>query len=252
MSVQPEKAGMLGVDYDYVANIKSPPELGMGTSGSLGTLSNNITGLVGYVKILISGDSKASKTGKPLGNKFFIKTQLKCTDIVTKQDVDRSVYYNNVPDGTIPFISNVAMNGQGIPGLYGLVPGILSNLNQIHPISMITNLASVGQPDCQSITMPFINSDNSSGITTGYVANDEINDMNPCWFPSGTNPVSKNKCLEGFTCLNEPQGKNSFEKTETLVDYSALPDDYLIKLYFLSIGILGLYLFFHMLIKPKK
>ena len=54
--------------------------------------------------MLVTGKGRASKTGKPLGNKFFLKTGGQCNPIDKKGNtVDRYLYINNVPDGSIPF-----------------------------------------------------------------------------------------------------------------------------------------------------
>ena len=95
----------IGPDYPYYKYIKTPSEIGMSGDGSLSQLGNDIDGLIGYVELLVSGGGKASATGQPLGNKFFLKTGGKCTDKSTRQDVDRYIYINNVPTGQIPFIS---------------------------------------------------------------------------------------------------------------------------------------------------
>jgi hypothetical protein len=248
----------IGPTYSYVDNINSPTSraMGMSSAGSISVLGRDIKGLLAYVKLLVTGEGRASKTGKPLGNKFFLKASgLKCKDIATEQEVDRSVYYNYVPDGTVPFISN-AMEGSGFSDFRGLVPGLLSNLNQIHPISMLMSFTQTKIPDCQAITMEFVNTDNSKGYTTGYVTNDDIKDMNPCWFPNKRNPVENTRCSEGFTSMRNqstPQPSDEYEygRTETTIDYSKMPNDLLIKLYYSSLGLLGLYIFLNMFLKKK-
>ena len=105
-NAQGAKEKYIGPDYPYYKYIKTPSEIGMSSKGSLPVLGKNIDGLIAYVELLVSGKSKASATGKPLGNKFFLKTGGKCTDIKTKQEVDRYIYINNVPQGNVPFISS--------------------------------------------------------------------------------------------------------------------------------------------------
>ena len=60
--------------YDYHKNIKSPSEMGLSSKGTINQMGKNVIGLIDYVQILVTGSGKASKTGKPLGNKFFITT----------------------------------------------------------------------------------------------------------------------------------------------------------------------------------
>ena len=70
---------LLGESYDYWKSIKQPQEMGMYPGHSLKALANNVDGLLSYVEVLISGTGPASATGKPLGNKFFLKTTGKCS-----------------------------------------------------------------------------------------------------------------------------------------------------------------------------
>ena len=63
---------LLGPDYPYYKNIKSPSELGM--SSNWNSIDKDVYGMIDYAKLLVSGKTNASKTGGPLGNKFFLKT----------------------------------------------------------------------------------------------------------------------------------------------------------------------------------
>ena len=65
---------LLGPTYPYYDNIKSPSQLGMGDKGTIKQMTKDIDGLIDYVEVLVSGKSKASATGQPLGNKFFLQT----------------------------------------------------------------------------------------------------------------------------------------------------------------------------------
>ena len=83
------KSSIFGEDYAYYNYIKTPKQLGMSTKGNLDTIGKDIIGLTEYVKVMVTGTSKASSTGKPLGNKYFLQSGGKCTDTITKQEVDR-------------------------------------------------------------------------------------------------------------------------------------------------------------------
>jgi len=223
---------LLGPDYPYYKFIKAPGEMGMGSGGSLKTLKNDIVGLVGYVQLLVSGGGSASKVSGPLGNKFFLQTGAKCTDTETSKSVDRTIYINHQPDGSIPFISS----GMGVnfTEFEGLVPGTLSNLSNINPFSIFQSFMSGSNPDCQAITMETIDANNNASQDTQYVTTVDINSMNPCWFPkksgSRKNPVSGVKCSESFANLRPK------------VDYSKMPDNTFVKVYYSILGLLGLYL----------
>jgi len=126
---------LLGPTYPYYKNIKTPSEIGMSDKGTIQQMAKDINGLVQYVELLVTGKSKASATGKPLGNKFFLKTGGKCAaidsctdpnDASTCQKVDRYIYVDNVPVGNIPFISSGL--GVNFSEFKGIIPGAMGNL----------------------------------------------------------------------------------------------------------------------------
>ena len=127
---------LLGPDYNYTKQIKSPEEMGMSSKGSTTAISNNISGLIGYTQVLVTGSGNASKTGGPLGDKFFLETGAKCKDKATGEKVTRSLYVSNVPDGSIPFITQ-GLGGAKFTSFRGLVPGTMSNLNKLNPLQMV-------------------------------------------------------------------------------------------------------------------
>ena len=69
------EAKYIGPDYPYYKYIRTPSEMGMSGAGNLTQLGKDIDGLINYVELLVSGGGKASSTGQPLGNKFFLKTR---------------------------------------------------------------------------------------------------------------------------------------------------------------------------------
>ena len=72
---------LLGPTYPYYKNIRTPSDIGMSDRGTLPQMSRNINGLIQYVELLVSGNSQASATGGPLGNKFFLQTGAKCAAV---------------------------------------------------------------------------------------------------------------------------------------------------------------------------
>jgi len=210
--------GIMGPGYDYWANIKPPNEMGMSENGSLGTLGNNISGLISYVQVLVSGNGEASRPGGPLGNKFFLKTAAKCkestveeynkskTEEVSNDDknkkedklVDRYIYISNVPDGTIPFISS-GMGGAGFSNLKGLIPGTMGNLTALSPFPLFQSFSIGNHPHCAQITMETVGTQNQRGTETHHLALADVENMNACWFLDKVNPVSRQRCRELFT-----------------------------------------------------
>lgn len=247
-------SSLVGPSYDYWKSIKQPSEMGMSPGFSLGALATNVDGLLSYVEVLISGTGNASVTGKPLGNKFFLKTTGKCSETsiakwkkereedaawdrayaevenrlgakkITEDEatklknalneqkkerdesrekdkkiVDRWIYVNNIPDGSIPFIASGA-DGRTFNDLRGLIPGALGNLGALSPVQLFNGFTAGTHPACSEVTLETVDNDNVTRSETRHVALVEMVEMNPCSFPSRVNPASGKPCLnrEGF------------------------------------------------------
>jgi|LauGreDrversion4_2_1035121.scaffolds.fasta_scaffold05332_3 hypothetical protein len=252
-------SSLLGPSYDYWKSIKQPDEMGMSPGFSLGALATNVDGLLSYVEVLISGTGNASVTGKPLGNKFFLKTTGKCSKTTAekwkkeqdedaawerayedvnnklgakeitedqatklknalneqkakrdeernqeKEKVERWIYVNNIPDGSIPFISSGA-DGRGFKSLRGLIPGALGNLGALSPVQLFNGFTAGTYPDCAQVTLQTVDNNNAKGRETHYIAMIDMAQLNPCSFPTGYNPASGKSCQgtrDGFHTLN--------------------------------------------------
>jgi len=284
---------LLGPDYKYFNFINTPAELGMSSDGSISAITNDIAGLISYVSLLSSGDSPASKTGGPLGNKFFLTTGAKCKDTASGELVTRSLYVNNVPDGSIPFISQ-GLGNVNFTEFRGLIPGTLSNLGQINPLQMFGAFMSGPNPECQSIKMETVDVNGIQSYNTEprYVTNADIGVMSACWFPNKRNPVSGNSCRETFTTMSDAQEYNEYQNknnkkyidkafneekdyddtaydfseygidkkptskptkksSEIKYDFSTMPKDPMIKLYYSSLTLLVFYIFYRVF-KERK
>ena len=226
----------IGPDYPYYKYIKTPSQIGMSGAGSLSQLGKDIDGLTNYVELLVSGGGKASATGKPLGNKFFLKTGGKCTDKATGQETDRYIYVNNVPSGNIPLISSGA--GANFKEFKGLIPGTISNLNAFNPMEMFQAFLSGSKPDCQELTMETIDVYNNKSTESHFVTLVDIQNMDPCNFTNKKNPVSGAQCKESFSNLNDV----SYTKFK-------IPNDPIAKCYFAGLGALGIYIVYKIMAK---
>ncbi|MDA9216440.1 hypothetical protein N9O88_01300 [bacterium] len=221
---------ILGPDYPYYKYVKAPNKMGMSSSGD--AIASNIAGLINYSELLLSGGGKASATGKPLGNKFFMQTAAQCKDKDTGNMVTRSLYVNNVPDGSIPFVTG--MTGESFSDFKGLLPGIVSDVSNLNPLAIFQAFMLGDNPECQQQTMEVINTDNVSSDETAYVLTSDLQNMNACWFKGGKNPVSGAKCSEAFT---NKKDKSKFE------------GDALCQLYLGSLSLLGFYIFLKVYLK---
>ena len=237
----------MGPDYDYSAQIRPPSGsggLGMSSKGTIGALTSNVKGLMGYVKVLVTGTG-ASKTGQPLGTKYFLDTIMKCNDTITDEKVTRSIYINNIPDGTIPL--PIPRNGMSMqfPAFRGLMPGLMSNLAQLNPMKILQAFTTGPSPYCQKITMETSDSNNRKGQATAYVTNDDINVMPKSWFnlKGHPKPNTNDPKKQGFTTMHSLQPAN--------VNYSKMPNDLLVRIYFALLGLLGMYFLLKMLLRKK-
>lgn len=227
---------LLGPDYNYSQKIKSPDELGMSSHGSIGTLTKNITGLIGYVNVLAVGGGRAQKTSGPLGDRFFLKTGAKCKNIDNGELVHRSIYVNNIPDGSIPFITQ-ALGGLKLTTFEGLVPGVMSNLARIHPMQIFQSFMTGTTPDCKAITLNTVDKNNISSQETAFLTLDDI------------------KIVESFETLNENNDDNDDTDDDIknkIKNYSKMPDDIYIKIYYSALGLFGLYILMRLFKKNKK
>jgi hypothetical protein len=228
---------LLGPTYPYYQNIKSPQQIGMGTDGTINQLSSDINGLTDYVKLLVSGNTSASTTGGPLGNKFFLQTGAKCSPVTCPSDssncqVDRYIYIDNVPDGSIPFISSAM--GTDFSDFKGLIPGALSDLSVLNPYGILTAFATGTLPSCQEITMETIDNFNNVSSETNYVTVSDISNMDPCIFSNGINPITTAKCTEAFN-----NNKYYHDKTTYVMS-----NDLLQLFYLICLSIIGIYILY--------
>lgn len=259
-------SSLLGPSYDYWKSIKQPSEMGMSPGFSLGALATNVDGLLSYVEVLISGSGNASVTGKPLGNKFFLKTTGQCSETTAekwkserdederwekeyeevenkegakqitadqatklknalneqkkqrdekragdKKKVQRWIYVNNIPDGTIPFIAS-GSDGRTFDDLRGLIPGALGNLGALNPVQLFKGFTAGTYPDCAEVTLQTVNNDNVRSSERRHIALVEMVEMNPCHFPGGFNPASGKRCpkanRDGFNDMGSLAGSS--------------------------------------------
>ena len=286
---------LLGPDYLYWKRILKPSDMGMSADGNFSALANNIGGLINYVEVLVTGKG-GSTTGGPLGDKFFLKTGGQCTDVASNNLVDRHIYVNNIPNGNIPFISS-GLGGTNFTEFEGLIPGTLGDLGKLNPLGIFKSFMMGQNPPCMSITLNTVtpvtdaNFDDTgrdnNGTETKYVAVADVKNMDPCTFPSKTNPAdptqkcsetfvnskydsdsdssssssssssSKQKCKCKYKYSTIPnikkyrKNKNKVEKT-IMQDFSKLPDDLYVKAFYACISIFSLYVLYRFIQRYNK
>jgi len=190
-------------NYPYHVFIKTPKEMGSSNAGTLSALGKDINAMGAYVDVLTTGNSSAHVGGiGPLGNKYFMKTGATCNAPNGKQD--RYIFVNNIPDGSFA--------GRG------LVPGAIEDITYINPLKLFTAFSQ--GTSCQQITMETRDIKNATKTESQYVLNDDIASYNACWFKDKTNPMTSEKCREGMT----------------------MPKDTATQLYYVGLGIVGIYI----------
>lgn len=184
----------LGPTHNYAKEILAPSEMGMSPDGNMDALASNVSGIIAYTDVLVSGDSKAQHNSEfnnscdpgsgdncaPLGNSFYLETAGKCKDSNGKLH-KRYMYINNKPTGSIPFISD--MTGKNVPGLRGLIPGAIENLGHINPLAMFSGFLQGTNPKCSLLGLKASNGDHNK-----YVADADIADLDPCYWDSQGRP----------------------------------------------------------------
>jgi hypothetical protein len=174
--------------YNYSKYIKTPKEMGIKVGDSLDNVSDGVGAIFSYVKLLVEGTSNASKTGKPLGNKYFLETSENCINQYTNEKVKRSLYFDNVPTGTLGILQDT---GNEFSEFKGLVPGAIENVMAIGKIDFFSAFTDVGIPKCLPVKLKTINVNNKQGIDTHYITISDIEAISPCNFITKTNNKKK-------------------------------------------------------------
>jgi hypothetical protein len=241
--------------YNYSKYIKTPKEMGIKVGDSLDNVSDGVGAIFSYVKLLVEGKSNASKTGKPLGNKYFLETSENCINQYTNEKVKRSLYFDNVPTGTLGILKDT---GNEFSEFKGLVPGAIENVMAIGKIDFFSAFTDVGIPKCLPVKLKTIDVNNKQGIDTHYITISDIEAITPCNFITKTNPVTNAVCTrDGFTMADDNTNED-INNAELYKNYYNLdddgdsgmdsknmklmmPDDVFLKVLFYSLGALSVY-----------
>jgi hypothetical protein len=238
-------------NYDYVKYIKTPKELGIKVGDSLSNVENGVAGIFSYVKLLVEGKSNASKTGEPLGNKYFLETEQNCINQSTNQKEKRSLYFDNVPSGTFGVLKDT---GDNFSEFKGLVPGAIEDVTSLSKIDFFAAFNEVGVPKCLPVKLKTIDINNKKGTDTQYVTISDIEAISPCNFVSKTNPVTEAVCTrQGFTVSEEDENNAELYKdyynlhddegeTDGKNMKLMMPDDIFLRVLFYSLGALSVYI----------
>jgi hypothetical protein len=249
-------------NYMYYKFIKTPSQMGMSPGSDLSNISTGVAGIISYIKLLVEGNSPASTTGQPLGNKYFYPTSQKCTDPDGNSQT-LSLYVDNIPSGTLGIIP--AGVGGNFSTFKGLIPGMLEDAFSLAKIDFFSAFSSMDPPKCQNVTLQTISVDNKTSQGTAYVSIDDIKNISPCNFVANnnTNTITGATCSESFIVNDETRSrtrrgrryrnrelKKLYESDGDSNDSSnyrnkgqsiMMPDDIFLKIFILSFGALWIY-----------
>jgi hypothetical protein len=236
----------VGEQYKYSKNIKSNKELKMSSKGSWKTLKNNVKGISAYNDLLISGYSKASKAnGGPLGNKFFIESVGYCNSN-TAGDQVRYMYIDNVPDGDIKVLEDLGINVGS--NAKGLLPGLISSASRMNPLGLLNAVQTPGKLPCQEVSLKVGDIGNTQNVSH-YVADQDIEDINPCNFNNNKNPLT-NKSCESFSGSRRVADPNKVHTVDPIVENVDRQEIFL-QFYYSFIVLLVGYLIYKLMAKKN-
>jgi len=225
---------LLGPTYKYYEKVAAPSQIGMSSDATLGALVDDVSGLIEYVELLVSGTGSASLTGKPLGDKFFLKTGAQCKDTKSGDIKTRYLYINNVPTGDIPFVSSGL--GMDFPMFKGLIPSVIQDMDNMNPFGVFKGFLAGATPACQEITMPTTPSSTNNNATkqSEFVTVSDIQQLDPCDFSlmNNINPATNKRCKEAFTTMTGENTKRT---------------DYVYQIYILLVSFIGIYILYKLM-----
>jgi len=217
--------------YDYGEVLATPEELGSCTSAKC--LGKNMEALMAYVKVIITSNTKANPISPiPLGDSYFKETAGQCT--LNGEKVSRYIYVQNQPD---PRYSVIRARGQWEPN--GLMPGILTNIIKANPVSLFLSMSQSGDPTCVQTKLkvtpkftPDIRDGKVSKVKyeTKPITEYDAKQVDPCQFEGEKNPYTNETC-----------SRNYYKGTEGFINQN---DNNFLKLYYTSLGIIGIYLLY--------
>lgn len=146
--------GMLGPNYSYADNIPSPSELGIERSANPTKIFKAAAGVNYYSDTMAFGTSSGlarmmKMEQQPMGVRFFVKTNLKCSNGQDMHD-----YVDTVPRGIQDARFEPVKKALGVD-LKGLAPGILqSTVDAMDPRKLFDAVLGTGYPRCKEVELP--------------------------------------------------------------------------------------------------
>lgn len=149
------QSGFLAPEYDFSANVPTPKQIGVGRGDSLGSVINAVKGVAYYTDVIGFGESANPLTRgmdfAPLGINYFMPTGLNCTN-----GQKMYMYVEGIPKGdALGKTVQGAMAEMGLPGLRGLAPGMLEDVQHaLNPKPILQAAFGNPYPVCEKVTLP--------------------------------------------------------------------------------------------------
>lgn len=260
-----------GPDYSYIKAMKTPGELGVGIQA--GDVNADLNAINDYVNVLISGGGPARQgdTNAPIGDRYFLNTGAKCKGVTIEDGcamegsgcpaigegdaalVPRFAVIDNIPGGDSSiFPQKLSSTGTAFDSFDGILPGIVNDVLQFDPAAMFSAFLLPPYPQCAEVDLQVNTGDGVQGgvdynfeSVKRYVILPEINKLDPCVFTNKTNPISGEKCKESFANLSDLRKHQPPTK-------AVVPRDPAVRLYMLLVSLLGVYLLFRLLSRPRN
>ncbi len=147
---------MLGPEYSYADELKTPSELGIGRDGSFEGIMRAVAGVNYYVDAIGFGQSTglakaqgARMAQQPLGVRFFTNTGAKCSN-----GADMYEYIDTVPKGLRGRVGEEVKKTMGVD-FRGLAPGIVEDsAAALDPRPFFQAAIGSGYSQCKKVTLP--------------------------------------------------------------------------------------------------
>lgn len=252
--------------FSYHNAIKSPDEMGLSDAGNNATLKRDADAIFGYMGGIFSGNNNnVFKLNTPmLGDKQFFNTGIQCTK-KTLQEINSETNNNALNVSSVQvdqdnlidrysYIDSITKSPNGEP--VGLLYQVIDDVMDLNPTDIFNAITEPPYPPCIPVTLKTIKQnvhyDLETGFESQYVIVSEIEQINPCNFENGVNPVVKEKSNAICDLKNSNQTaifdeyesqRNNATTTEAFSTIK-YPQNHLIQLYLFFVVILFFYLFY--------
>ena len=149
-----DTGGLLGPNYSFADELKTPSEIGVGRGGSIDSIMRAVGGINYYVDAIGFGEATMMAKNmemhqKPLGIRYFIKTGATCSN-----GADMYEYVSTVPSGLPGRVGAEIQKTLGV-SFRGLAPGIVEDsARALNPMPLFNSVTGSVYAKCKKVTLP--------------------------------------------------------------------------------------------------